>query len=326
MSRSEQFTIKDVWKATNGGEDIFRQHLDKISFTKNVSAPWRKDDNPSLRLKSRGGVVYYTDYGGDQSHGNAIDFLMYIRGITFTQALKEIKKGYIGKVTTWEKKKSTSKELIIYEFDSQPFSKEHHKYWNKYYLSEDFVKEGDIYAVKNWAINKKKQLIGDCELVFGYVFKDLWGEDTGLRKILRIGTCVEKKDKWRTNIPNNQLWYGYKYIGKEIDKLFIAKSNKDALINMYHTIPSMATQSENDVILAQNIPKLLTICSNLILNFGSDPQGTQASINVSKEFNLPWFNTPKSYLKFGVNDNAEYQAEFGPDCFKQLLIDKKYLC
>jgi len=110
-----------------------------------------------------------------------------------------------------------------------------------------------------------------------------------------------------------------------VDKLFIAKSNKDALCNMHVNIPSVATQSENDRILSTNIPNLLKITPNLILNFGSDEQAVNASIPVSKEFNLKWFNTPHRFLKDGVNDNAEYIREFSTECYKELLKNKGYL-
>jgi len=331
MSRSENITIKDIWKLTDGGEKIFRKEIGEISYSHNISAPWRNDSNPSVRLKKINGRIVYNDYGGDMSSGTALDFLMKLYGLSLPQAIEKIKQDF--NITAKDRIYTTEfndvkieKEPIIYEFNDMPFSKEHHKYWNKIGLSEDFVnKEGDIYAVRKWAVNRKIQEIGLNEIVFGYIYKNEHGEDTGLRKILRLGPEVDKKDKWRTNVSNTKLWYVYKYLNKDIKQLFIVKSNKDALCTMKQGIASIATQSENDIILSQNIPYLKEICPNLVLNFGSDPQGTQASINVSKEFQLPWFNCPKSYLRDGVNDNAGYIEEFGEECFKQLLKDKNYL-
>jgi len=331
MSRSEIISIEDIWKLTNGGEQIFSRELGRLSYSRNLSAPWRKDSVPSLRLKNKSGIIYYTDYGGDQSSGSAVDFLMKLYGLTFPQAIDKVKHDFnikkkpVSYSKVFNKSKIIEKPEILYEANFQPFTKAHHLYWNKYYLSEDFVtKEGDIYAVRAWAIDKQKQKPTKDEIVFCYVFRDETGKETGKLKFLRLGPDVPKEFKWRTNVSNKELWYMYKY-PKGTSNLFIAKSNKDALVNMKQGVSSWATQSENDVILDLNMPRILEYCDSPILNFGGDPQGTQASINVSKKWGLRWLNTPKMYLKDKIQDNADYVAEFGEECFKQLLKRKKYI-
>ena len=51
MSRTKIITTEDIWKLTNGGEAVFERELEKVDYNKNVRSPFRKDDNPSLRLK-----------------------------------------------------------------------------------------------------------------------------------------------------------------------------------------------------------------------------------------------------------------------------------
>lgn len=285
---------------------------------------FHEEKSPSLNIFDGGG---FKCFGCGIGGGDVISFLMQKEHLTFPEALEFASKDFnISHNRVTKVRKKIIKEPLLYEFNDMLFSKQHHKYWNQYELSEDFVnKEGDIYAIKTMACNKKIIPLTFNEIAFGYIYRDETGKDTGLRKILRIGPEITKQDKWRTNLHNTAIWYTYKYINKTIDKLFIAKSNKDALCNMHVNIPSVATQSENDRILSTNIPNLLKITPNLILNYGSDEQAIGASIKVSKEFNLPWFNTPKQFLKDGVNDNAEYIREFSTECYKELLKNKGYL-
>lgn len=324
MSRTTEKQPIDKEDIKARWEEIFRSKLSlKTNGNKLVGlCPFHVENTPSFNVFEGGA---WNCFGCGKNGGDVIQFIMELEGKTFIEAITNIKDEFHFDRLTLPKKKPF-RIPILYEFNAMPFNKQHHKYWNRYWMSEDFVSSvGDIYAVKSWAINKKKQEITEGEIVFAYVFKNEDGLETGELKLLRIGPLISKMEKWRTNVSNTRLWYTYKYKGLEIPQLFIAKSNKDSLVNIMAEIPSISTQSENDIILSKNIPYLKTICPNLVLNFGSDPQGANASINVSKEWDLPWFNTPKRYLKDGINDNAEYQAEFGPDCFKQLLKDKNYL-
>lgn len=334
MSRSEIITAKDVLNITNGGEDVFKREIGEISYTRNVKSPFRKDDNPSFKLKRNSkNEVVGQDYGGNQWFGGAISLIQDLYGLSFTQAINRIWKDFNGNSTSLVKKQTETnhvpkkKEPLTFEFNDCRFTDNHHKYWNAGGLSEDFLnKEGDIYAIKVWAINKKVQKFSDGEIAFAYVPKDENGNElNGRLKILRIGPNVEKNKKWTSNIESKHLWYLYKYKDKLIDQLFISKSNKDALCTMKLDIPSIATQSENDKVLKTNIPKLLELTPNLILNFGSDEQGVNSSKSVSREYNLKWFNTPRSVLNFDVNDNFAYISEFGEKSFKNLLRIKEFI-
>lgn len=335
MSRSiKQFTVEDILSMTNNGLDIFERELGPINPNRNILSPFKKESNPSCRVKpsSTSGIWILTCYNDDNWVGNAISFIQKYYNMSFKEAMDYIINGQnlsrISPIIQSENiKRIQKKEPLLYEFNEMPFTKKHHKYWNDGGLSEQFLREnGDIYAVKIWAINKKVQPIDKDNIVFAYVYKDRKGNETGHLKFLTIGPNVSKKDKWRTNLPNTKLWYLYK-IKEDCKQVLIAKSNKDALINDMCGICSIATQSENAVILSKNIPKLQKVFpeTNFIINFGSDEQGKNSSIEVSKEHNLQWFNTPNNVLINGVNDNFEYVKQFGIENYKKLLKKKKYL-
>ena len=91
MSRTKIITTEDIWKLTSGGEMVFERELERVDYNKNVRSPFRKDDNPSLRLKkSSSGVIFFNDYGGSQISGNALDLLQHLYGLTFQQAIDKV--------------------------------------------------------------------------------------------------------------------------------------------------------------------------------------------------------------------------------------------
>jgi hypothetical protein len=265
MSRSEILSVDSILDMTEGGRLIFEKEVGPIYDKIVVSAPWRSDSAPSLQLREYKDRWMYYDYGGDQTTGDAIVFTQKLYGLKeYGEAVRKIKQDFglsAGKVVykAVEEKPRLIDVPLLYEFNDMPFSKLHHRYWNRYALSEDFVTGvGDIYAVKIWAVNKVAQRVPEDEIMFAYVYRDAEGKETGELKFLRIGPNVPKQFKWRTNVPNNSLWYLYKYKPGELKKLLIVKSNKDALCNMKQGLPSTATQSENATILAGNIPLLQT--------------------------------------------------------------------
>lgn len=286
--------------------------------------PFHEEKSPSFYITGN----LYKCFGCGKGGTGVVSFIMNKENLSFIDTLKFLSKPefIINTNKIIINKQIINKDPILYEFEDMPFTKKHHLYWNKGGLTEQFVKdEGDIYAVKKYAINKSVKYPKLDELMFGYLYKDQYGNETNQVKLLTIGPNVSKLDKWRTNVPNDKLWYLYKI--KQNTNVFISKSNKDALVNMNCGIMSIATQSENDVILSKNIPFLKENYPNneFIINFGTDQQGKECSIKVSKEYNLKWFNTPNGVLINDVNDSFSYVSTFGMKNYINLLKNKNYI-
>jgi len=328
MSRNSKIiTAEDIENSINI-EDIIGKYTHLSTFRGGWIGlcPFHEERSPSFHVKPSG---LFKCFGCGKSSIGVINFIRIKENLNFQEALNFLSNNYTINISKEIIKKPEIKKStpILYEFEDMPFKEKHHKYWNSGGLTEEFLnKEGDIYAVKKWAINKKVQYIDDKNIMFAYVHRNRKGEETGKFKFLTLGPNVTKMDKWRTNVPNNQLWYLYK-IQMECKQVLIAKSNKDALINSLCGICSIATQSENDKVLIKNIPILQKLypSTKFVINFGSDEQGKQSSINVSKEFNLDWFNTPNDVLKYNINDNFEYVKAYGLENYMNLLKNKNYL-
>lgn len=290
------------------------------------NCPFHAEKTPSFHVKETG---MFKCFGCGKGGVGVINFIMLKENLSFTDSIKFLSKDLsqlnLEKAVIIRKPKED--KPVVYDFVDMPFSKRHSDYFNAGGLSESFVtKEGDIYAVKKFAVNKKIIIIPSDRYMFCYVHKNIDGTESGGLKFLTLGKNVPKEDKWRTNVPNSQLWYLYKYHNTDCKQIFISKSNKDALINMAAGICSIATQSENAAILNNNIPKLKSLYPNteFILNLGADKQGVTESKKVSEEYNLKWFNTPKKFLINDINDPFEYVKNFGMENYIKLLKKYKY--
>ena len=314
----EQISIEEV-ESKYDIKDIVSRYTTLNSYRKGYrgTCPFHVEKTPSFYLYENG---MFKCFGCGEGGVGVVSFVMKKEKLNYTDSIEFIKSNGLVSSKKIITREQIKKQFITYDFTETPFTDKHKRYFEEGGLSEDFLKkEGDIYAVKKYAINKKLQYIKDNQFMFAYVHKDYTGKETGGIKFLTLGKGVTKQDKWRTNVPNTQLWYLYKYVKEP--KIFIVKSNKDALINMLCGIPSIATQSENGKILSDNIKNLKRLYPNteFIINFGSDEQGVNESKKVSKEYDLKWFNIPKNLLINGINDNFEYVKYFGLNNYKKLL-------
>lgn len=324
MSRSEVFTLEQVMNLTDNGRDIFERELGFIP-SKNISSPLRTgDDNPSFQVKqTKFGNWIAIDHNGS-FRGNAISFVMEMYRLSLPEAiekvvsdlgLRERKRVYAPKI-----KKEISSSLksgrLIYDVETMPFTKRHIDYFECGGLKEDFLNSRDVNAVRKWAINGVEQHIKKDEFVFSY-----YAPDIDKFKILRLGENVPSEKKWRSQMDNTYLWSWYKYKGRQVDDLFVVKSRKDELILDLLGYDTISVQNESAAIfLANNKDKVLSICKNPIINFGTDEQGKEQSILITKELGCRWFNIQNHlYNQFGIEDNFSFSCEFGLKILDQLI-------
>lgn len=322
MSRSEikpTISIEDIIRSTNGGEEIFSRFLPKISFTENVSAPWRKDSVPSLRLSRSNNKITFTDFGGNQASGDCIDFVKELYGLSFKDSIEMIKKDFNidrEKVFTKVIRKIVEDNKLV-EVNTIKFQERHRKYWNKYLLSEEDLRKEDIFAISAYAINKKANIVPPDVATFGYYAKDVnkW-------KILQIGNVPKK---WINFLPNSYIWRFDKV--QNAKRIFLVKSLKDAvLLNKHFNLDTVALQNESaKIYLGSNAERMENITKDIVCLLGTDEQGKAQSIEITKARGYKWFNTENYMLKYSIEDPSDLVAEFGLEPLKQLLIKKNYI-
>jgi hypothetical protein len=326
MSRTKIITTEDIWKLTSGGEMVFERELEKIDYNKNVRSPFRTDSNPSLKLnKATSGIVYFNDFGGNQLQGNALDLLQHLYGLTFQQAIDKIWNDFKGNKTnlsrkTFEKKEVKPKQPKLIEFQECKFSDKHIKYFEPLGLGETYLNSKNVFAVCKFAIDKKVINIPEHQYVFAY-----YAPDIDKCKLLTLGKDV--KIKWLTSCSNDYLWF-YHEFKEPVDTLWVCKSVKDALVlSKNYNFNTVSLQNESaKIFLENNVEKVESIAKNIVIYLGTDPQGKEQSIEITKARGYKWFNIPNNMFdSFSIEDGSDYIKEFGINSFSNLLKKKGWL-
>jgi len=320
MKRGEITSIEEIHLLTNNGRDVFIRELGNIPH-KTINSPLRTDKSPSFSLYcGDNGIWRYKDFSTGDS-GSYIDFIKVKYNLSFQDALKyiknELKVENKGVIKDYNRKEFVKRETII-EFSDYPFEGKHREYWDKYELDEQFLRENDVFAVKFWGINGKIRKVQNSRAVFAY-----WAKDIDKVKILQVGKDVKKEEKWFNNVNNNYIWLKPT---EKCEQLWINKSLKDALVMKKHFNKcSCAVQNENYKHLEVNMPELLSLSNEIVLNYGADKMGVDNCTIIQKKYNTKYWNTPKYLLKYGVQDISDLIAEFGIEIAKKELKIKGYL-
>lgn len=327
LQQNDEITSEMIFETTNNGLSVFEKELDDFSLTRNIKNPFIIDRNPSCRIKqSSSGIWLLNVYNDNGGFYNAITFIKKKYNLNYYQALDYI---YNNKSLKTENKDIIieEKQPLLYSFKKQPYTQQHIDYYCIEGLTESFLtNEMDIYAVDTYGINNSPKKPLKDQFMFAYAYKNILGEyQPNLLKLLTLGPNVDKKDKWRNNLLPFNFYYTYKI--KPNTTVFVGKSNKDCTITQFCGITSIAAMSENKNNIITGLKNLIQIFPtvNFVVNLGNDLQGKQTSIEISKELNLQWFNTPNNVLNNGINDNFEYVKTFGMNSFKKLLKNKNYI-
>lgn len=294
---------------------VFQQELQLNTQNKGFCI-WHKEKTPSLQVfNTESGTTLCKCYGCDKS-SNLWGFLMHKYKFTYNDAIEYVKNGNFNLISNG--KIPTIKRKLEVEFNDIKFTRKHSEYWDGYYLPEDFLKNNHVYACDKFAINGKLKKVPEDRLLFVYFCPEI--EEC---KFLYIGESVKKEEKWRSiNIPNTHLWGIWK-LQKKVDKLIVAKSYKDQLILNYIGNYAISVQNESSkILLENNVDKINKLGDIIYVGFGTDDQGKQSSIEITKRTGWKWINTPNYCLKYGVNDFAEYGKEFGLNQLKKYVYGK----
>ena len=327
MNRLSHFNWQ---KYTNYGYDIFKKEILDFSTTKNVKNPFGgRDKTPSCRIKQTINgiwVLYVYNEGGE--YYNGLKFLQRKYGFDHKTSIEYIKNNYnlnrkVEIIDSFKDKpkiiKSSSLQLKVNIIN---FEDKHKQYFGYQEVTEEFLnKKMDIYAIDKFAFNNFITPITKTQIGFIYLYKNNIGKIIRNKgKILRLK--VPKKDKWRTNLLPTTFFYTYKI--KDNPIVFVTKSNKDCIPLELLNIPAIATMSENAFNIITGLKKLQKKYPNtkFIINMGSDKQGKETTLNICKELNLSYFETP---LYNKINDNWAYMTNFGLEAFRNLLKQKNYV-
>lgn len=308
--KKKPYSAEEIYDLTNGGYDIFKYYLGNVKRL--MSRPWgKRETKPSWGVFQNGNLWFYKDFAKEET-GNAISFVMKMFSISYSESIEKITNDLFLKnsvVIGIRRQEQPRKEYSHISFSTQDFKKGHHLFWNCVGISEDFCKKYNCFALKDYAINRKKCNIGD-EIAFAYFAEDI-------NRVKLYFPFREKGLKFINNVPYRYLWNINNV--QEKGSLIIQKSMKDLLVTSLIRPRVIATQAEAFSIFDQDtVSKIQTLSDKPFLFYGSDEDGVSKSIKITGAFDWNYINTPREELP-DINDTYGYVKKYGLGRLEELF-------
>ncbi len=283
--------------------------------------PGRNDSDPSFIIGVKNGNFYHCDYGDSSYYGDCFNFVMQLRSCDYHTALRLIDTqfglGIQSPLKDWKSVVSSYAQPIIENLEQQvhiechykKFTPEAHKYWNDYHLSEDYLKNKNVFQVKQLFIARQRFHIPYGEIVFAYL------TENGDKKIYRptVSRGVKKEEqsrlwRFRSNIPFTYI-FGKDNI-KGCQKSLGCKSRKDELVTSLIFPCVYSVQAESIACFSQeNVEYLNKNSKENYIFFGTDTQAKKESNLITSSFRWQHYNTEDKYLP--LNDISEISKYHG---------------
>lgn len=313
--------------------DIFRFYMPHKNWKLNqvTYSPFRNEKNPSFLIGNKNGYLSFIDFSDTSKRGGCFDFVQMLFNLN---SLREVillidrdfglgissntnsTADYKRIIASYKQPEELSKRYSLIQVITRKFTNEELAYWNQYYQDVQDLRDNNVYAIKKLYFNKQAFPLKETELTFGYFYDGHW-------KIYR--PYADRRNKW---VPNNVPITAMD--GKEniinCDVAFINKSKKDYMV-MKKIFPcSCAVQNEGlGCFSPDNVEYLKANSDRQILSFDSDVTGVTNSQQITKLFDFGYCNVPKTYLKEGIKDWADFAKEYGLEAIKRYLKQKKIL-
>jgi hypothetical protein len=290
-------SYEDILKNTSGGYDIFMYYQGGVP--KVCKRPWGRDNHPSFGFFPYEGVWFWKDIAKEET-GTAIDYVMRKFGLTFSEARDKILYDF-----GWSKRVNPTPVKIVWEpsvetsepdeilFTSKPFTPKHHAFWNCAGVSEADCKKMECWAVKDLSIKKRIIRFKKDEIVFAYYAPEE-------KRVKVYFPEREKEKRFKNNVSYYYLWNARNV--SQCDNLIVQKSMKDLIVTSVITPCVIATQNESvQVFNEEVVGKISSLAKNIFVSYGSDTDGKEKSIKITKKYGWKWVNTPNHMLP-DIND------------------------
>ncbi len=275
-------------------------------------------------------------------------FIMWKFNLTFSEALQKVNEDlslnadeYDGAIVIGEKSiklnsdqfkdiisKKKNQESVKYEISTRAYDENDLNYWNQFNIDYEVLNYFNVIPVniirkqsKNDSKFKIKYYHRTIDPCYAYKFtKD--GKD-----YFKFYRPLNDWSKWEGNV-NNTFVFGYDFLPKNGELLFIVSGMKDLMCMKQMGFNSIAFQSEsitpNDFI----IKDLKTRFKNIYFLYDRDLTGIKCSIKYSIKFKCNLMILPNDMkIDKSLKDIADYVKLFGVNKTKELinlLLKPKY--
>lgn len=308
--------LSDILKIVSE-EDILAYYFNIYKLPTLISSPLREDKNPSFSIYiNRHNHVRCYDFGTQQRYG-VFDLLMEYFHLTFSQVLERVWYDmchiYIHTPKKTIKKQTYKHSPLKLEVKTRSFKDYDLQFWNKYGISQEWLRFGRIFAISDIILNKNglKSCIPADKYAYVYVeFKDNI-------QSLKIYQPYNKTYKWMSD-GNSSVWNLWTQLPEKGEKLIITSSLKDALCLWSNLgIPSCCLQSEIAIPKKQVINQLKLRFDNIYILYDND---YDKSVNTGQNRANMLCDKYQLYnicidKKYEVKDPSDFYKKYGRKLF-----------
>jgi len=309
--------------------DIYYRFFGPFKLNRAICNHLRGEHEASFIIGTKFGKVTHKDFVDHYWRGDCVNLVQQIHNnCNYNEALQIIDKefglgisntiikDYKREIAQYEQPVIEKKKYVTIQCITRKFTKEELQYWNEYYQDIEDLKREEIYSISKVYLNKQLFSIKPTELRFGYFYDGHW-------KIYR--PFQDKKIKWTPNNTPTDYLEGRENV-INCDTALITKSKKDKMVCLKVFPNVCATQNESRACFTEeNIEFLKLNSKRQVLSFDSDKPGCKASLEITKEFDMDYINTPRSYLSDGINDWALLAKEYGLQTVEKIFKRKKLI-
>jgi hypothetical protein len=283
-SKGELFgglTKENILKLTTEAE-IYKHYIGDFYVNGVISAPYRKDRNPSFGIfQSKGGQLMWKDLARGDS-GDVFKLLELLLNSSFFEVLQDVDRsmnlglsfqptGEKIQYQLYKNYENLPKETCLLQRIIQPYTYADKQYWSNGHVSKKTLEYLEILSTFKLFYNRQLMWkYSDNNPIYS------WQLENKLKAYRPLES--NQKRKWITNYT--QEIQGLNKIPAKGDILIVTKSMKDIAVYYEIGIPAIAPQSEHIIISEEIIQDLSNRYNTIITNFDND----EAGINLSNQY------------------------------------------
>lgn len=289
--------------------DIYRYEIGEFVIGRVMNSPLRRDSNPSFCVyMAESGHLFHRDYADERFNGGAIDLVQQKYGLTYDGALKKVasdfcisdksSEGYKAITSQYTKPLLDIRRHSLIQVSARKWNKSDLDYWAAFGVSHEEAKAEEIYCVKDWYLNRRRQYIAPGELCFAYRYKE------GFK--IYYPTRTKDNGKWWSNIPTSTVENVFAI--KSANKILITKAKKDRMVLSRYFPCVVSVQNESKSCFTEDFVHLLK-GKKVWVNYDSDEPGVKNCKIITEMFGYDYINIPKKYLP--IKDFADLYKHHG---------------
>lgn len=262
--------------------EIMKSYLGISTVPCVISSPLRDDDvNPSFSIFTRGGDVFWKDFGTGDA-GNIISLMAKLWHVDYQEALYKIKLDLDQRIPHFNLIRRYKGKLHIVQDSTievrvRDWKDWDREYWASYGISEKFCKWCNVYPISHAFFTRKdpetqkEQTITVPMDKYGYAYFE-WKDG---KKSVKLYQPFSDRMKWLSKHDSSvwDLWkQAFKWADEKSNKeLIITSSRKDAMCLWENLkVPAMSLQGEGYIPKPQVMKQVLDKFERVYLWYDND--------------------------------------------------------